>query len=43
MKKRAGQWTDGRFSQVDAPHEIYTNKLASVQEVIDDVRSWVGG
>jgi pimeloyl-ACP methyl ester carboxylesterase len=43
MKELAGQWTGGRFSQVDAPHEIYTKKLASVQEVIDDVRSRAGG
>jgi pimeloyl-ACP methyl ester carboxylesterase len=43
MKELAGQWTDGRYSQVDAPHEIYTANLATVRDVIDDVRSRAGG
>lgn len=42
-KKIAGQWTEGRYSQVDAPHEIYHANLAKVQEVIDDVLSRAGG
>ena len=43
MKELAGQWTGGRLSQVDAPHEIYTDNLATVRAVIDDVRSRAGG
>jgi pimeloyl-ACP methyl ester carboxylesterase len=43
MKELAGQWTEGRFRQVDAPHEIYNANLATVREVIDDVRSRAGG
>ncbi len=43
MKELAGQWTDGSFSQVDAPHEIYTANLAAVQAAIDDVLSRAGG
>jgi hypothetical protein len=39
MKELAEQWTEGRFSRVDAPHEIYNANLATVREVIDDVRS----
>jgi hypothetical protein len=31
MKELAGQWIEGRFSQLDAPHEIYNaNPLRSV-------------
>ena len=43
MKELAGQWTHGCVSQVDAPHEIYIDNLATVREVIDDVRSRAGG
>ena len=43
MKELAGQSTHGRVSQVDAPHEIYIDNLATVREVIDDVRSRAGG
>jgi pimeloyl-ACP methyl ester carboxylesterase len=43
MKELAGEWTDGRLSQIDAPHEIYTDNLATVRAVIDDVRSRAGG
>jgi pimeloyl-ACP methyl ester carboxylesterase len=43
MKELAGQWTHGRVSQVDAPHEIYTNNLATVRAAIDDVLSRAGG
>jgi hypothetical protein len=31
MEELAGQWADGRFSRVDAPHEIYTDNLATVR------------
>jgi pimeloyl-ACP methyl ester carboxylesterase len=43
MKELAGQWTHGRVSQVDAPHEIYTDNLATVRAAIDDVLSRAGG
>ena len=43
MKELAGQWTHGRVIQVDALHEIYIDNLATVREVIDDVRSRAGG
>jgi pimeloyl-ACP methyl ester carboxylesterase len=37
MKSLAKRWPDGQFSQVNAPHEIYTEDMQAVTTAIDDV------
>lgn len=38
-KDLAQQWGEGRFSEVEAPHEIYLADIEAVQRAIDDVIS----
>ena len=38
-KDLAQQWSGGRFSQVEAPHEIHSADMEAVQRAIDDVIS----
>lgn len=38
-KDLAQQWGEGRFSQVEAPHEIHLADMEAVQRAIDDVIS----
>lgn len=37
MKQLAKQWEQGRFSQVEATHEIHSNATTAVKGAIDDV------
>lgn len=37
MKSLAKRWPEGQFSQVNAPHEIYTEDRQAVTAAIDDV------
>ena len=38
-KDLAQQWSGGRFSQVEAPHDIHLADMEAVQQAIDDVIS----
>jgi pimeloyl-ACP methyl ester carboxylesterase len=39
MKRVAKRWGEGRFSEVEAPHDIHTTNMEAVQGAIDDVIS----
>lgn len=39
MKRLSQRWAQGRFSQVEAPHEIHRANMSAVQAAIDDVLS----
>ena len=43
MRRLGEQWDQGRFSQVEASHEIHSDNTRAVQEAVDDVLSRAPG